>query len=249
MQGTHRWEELLPEEFMAEFERAPVVYWATGAMEEHGLHNALGTDFIQCYEVCLRAAEITGGIVFPPVPLAPAGIPGYSREELRRAQPGETFPPSLWISREACELVYTELLESFADMGFRACLALGGHWPADLLLQGLHWKHEGRVGEMRFWGGGTVSLLGAFLDELIEADPLATGHGTQWETSLLMAVRPEWVNLSRLPYLETSPLPSQLRANPPEYYDHIRTANPELGQRILQAAVDSAVEKAQEMLR
>jgi creatinine amidohydrolase/Fe(II)-dependent formamide hydrolase-like protein len=217
-------------------------------MEEHGLHNALGTDFIQCYEVCLRAAEITGGIVFPPVPFAPAGIPGYSREELRSAGPDRLFPPSLWISREACALVYVELLESLADMGFQACLAMGGHWPADLLLQELHRRHDGRIGDMRFRGGGTVSLLGDFLTELVETDPLTSGHGTQWETSLVMAIRPEWVDLTRLPHLEASPLPSQLRANRPEVYAHIEHANPELGARILQAAVDSAVAKAREML-
>ncbi|MBM3474088.1 MAG: creatininase family protein [Armatimonadetes bacterium] len=248
MKSTHRWEELLPEEFMAEFERAPIAYWAAGAMEEHGLHNALGTDYVQCYEVCLRTAEIVGGIVFPRVPLAPAGIPGYSREQLRLADPERLFPPSLWISREACELVYTELLESLADMGFRACLALGGHWPADLLLQGLHQRHQGRIGDMRFYGGGTVGLLGDFLTELQQADPLSGGHGTHWETSLVMAIRPEWVDLSRLPHLADSSLPSQLRANSPEVYTHIADANPGLGERILEALVESAVGKARALL-
>jgi len=247
MKGSHRWEELLPEEFTEEFERAPIAYWAAGAMEEHGLHNALGTDFIQCYEVCLRAAEITGGIVFPPVPFAPAGIPGYSREELRSGGPDKLFPPSLWVSREACEVLYTELLESLADMGFRACLALGGHWPADLLLQDLHQRHGGRIGDMRFYGGGTVSLLGDFLTDLIDADPLSGGHGTHWETSLVMALRPGWVDLTRLPHLTDSPLPSQLRANRPEVYAYIAKANPELGQRVLQALIESAVDKAREL--
>ncbi len=247
MQGSHRWEELLPEEFAGELERAPIAYWAAGAMEEHGLHNALGTDYIQCYEVCLRAAAVTGGIVFPPVPFAPAGIPGYSREELRSGQ-HDLFPPSLWISREACELLYTELLESLAGMGFRACLALGGHWPADLLLQDIHQQHGGRIGDMRFWGGGTVSLLGDFLTHIVQADPFAGGHGTHWETSLVMAIRPEWVDLARLPCLAETSWSSQLRANRPEVYAHIAEANPELGERILQTAVDSAIGKARALL-
>jgi creatinine amidohydrolase/Fe(II)-dependent formamide hydrolase-like protein len=248
MNGSHRWGELLPEEFTEEFERAPVAYFAAGAMEEHGLHNALGTDYVQCYEVCLRAAEVTGGIVFPPVPFAPAGIPGYSRDELRSAGPEKLFPPSLWISREACELVYTELLESLADMGFRACVALGGHWPADLLLQEIHKRHEGRIGDMRFYGGGTVSLLGDFLPDLLKADPLSGGHGTHWETSLVMAIRPGWVDLSRLPHLADTSWPSQLRANRPEVYAHIADANPELGEKIVQALVESAVAKARGMV-
>lgn len=243
MTGSHRWEDMLPEEFYEEFERAPIAYWACGAMEEHGLHNALGTDYVQCYGVCLRAVEITGGIVFPPVPLAPAGVPGFSRQELRSGA-FQTYPPSLWVSREACETVYTELLESMADLGFRACAALGGHYPADLLLQEIHERTNGRVGSMAFWGGGTVSLLkDDFLPKLRQRDPLADGHGTFWETSLVMAIRPDWVDLSRLPNLERSPLPSQLRANRSEVYAHIADANPELGQQVLQAAVDSLVAK------
>jgi len=101
---------------------------------------------------------------------------------------------------------------------------------------------------MRFWAGGTVSLLGDFLTELQAADPLAGGHGTQRETSLVMAIRPEWVDLDRLPHLTDSPLPSQLRKNRPDVYAHIAHANPELGERILQALVDSAVGKARGMM-
>ena len=112
MRKMHQWEEMLPEEFFTEMARAPVAYWSCGAMEEHGLHVALGNDYIQMYEVCLRAARITGGIVFPPVPFAPAGAPpSYSRDQLRRGE-HELYPPSLWVSRELCERLYTELLES-----------------------------------------------------------------------------------------------------------------------------------------
>jgi len=124
MRHCHKWEELLPEEFYEEFARAPIAYWGCGGMEDHGLHNALGADPYVAYDLCLRTADIAGGIVFPPVPFALAGIPGLSREELRSREP-YTYPPSLWVSREVCEQLYLELLESLADLGFRACLAAG----------------------------------------------------------------------------------------------------------------------------
>ncbi|MBM3891758.1 MAG: twin-arginine translocation signal domain-containing protein, partial [Verrucomicrobia bacterium] len=34
---SHKYEDLLPEEFYAELERAPIAYWGCGSMEEHGL--------------------------------------------------------------------------------------------------------------------------------------------------------------------------------------------------------------------
>ena len=239
---SHRYEELLPEEFYAELERAPVAYFACGAMEEHGLHNPLGTDFVQCYEMALRAAEITGGIVFPPVPFAPAGIPGHTREELRSGTL-QLFAPSLWISREACELLYTELLESLADLGFKVCMALGGHWPADLLLRDIDRKHGGEIRGMRFWGGGTVSLLeDNWLADLEACDPLAGGHGTLWETSLIMALRPEWVDLERFRRIDESPLPSQLKGGG-ERNARIAEASVEMGEEVLAAALKSLVAK------
>ncbi len=247
MRGTHRWEEMLPEEFMEEFERAPIAYFACGAMEEHGLHNALGTDPFQGHELCLRAVEVTGGIVYPPVPFAPAYIPGLSREELRAGEK-PLFPPSLWVSRELCERVYLELMESLADMGFRACLGVGGHYPADLLLRDLEQRHGGRIGDMRFYGGGTVRLLEEALAELSREDPLAGGHGTLWETSLVMAFRPEWVDLPRAQRIQESPLPSQLKACRPEHLAHIANANAALGERMLQIGAANLAAKARELL-
>lgn len=103
MRHPHRWEELLPEEFAAEFARAPIVYWACGAMEEHGLQSALGADPYVAYEVCLRAVAISGGIAHPILPLAPAYIPGLSRAELRQREK-PLYPPSLFVSRELCKI-------------------------------------------------------------------------------------------------------------------------------------------------
>ena len=47
---SHKYEDLLPEEFYEELARAPIAYWGCGAMEEHGLQCALGTDLYAAYE-------------------------------------------------------------------------------------------------------------------------------------------------------------------------------------------------------
>jgi creatinine amidohydrolase/Fe(II)-dependent formamide hydrolase-like protein len=245
--SSHRWEEYLPEDFYAEMERAPLAYFSAAAPEEHGLHNPLGTDLWQGYEICQRAAEITGGIVFPMIPFAPAHIPGFTRQELRSGEK-KLFPPSLFVSRELCELAYTEVLEGVADMGFKACIAVGGHWPADLLLQEITKCYEGVIRGMKFWGGGTVSLLGPFLADLAKSDPLAGGHGTLWETSLVMAIRPDLVDLPRAERILANPLASQLQANSPEVIAHIAQANREFGEQSLQAAVEAAVKHARELI-
>jgi len=247
MPESHRWEGLFPEEFFDELERVPIVYWGCGAMEEHGLHCALGGDCYHAYEICRRAVEVTGGVVHPPVPFAPAGLPGYSREELRNGEKA-LFPPSLWVSRELCERVYLELMESLADMGFRVCMAFGGHWPADRLLQAMEEKYQGQIRGMRFWGGGTIRILGDVLDAELEEDPAIGAHGGMWETSMIMALRPEWVKTERAARIKGSPLPSQLKELPDEKIGRIADSSPEFGERFLSIAAERLARLAEAML-
>jgi len=247
MRQRHKYEELLPEEFYEERARAPVAYFACGGMEEHGLQSALGADPYIGYECCLRAAAHGGGIVFPVVPFAPAGVPGYTREELRGGRYA-LYPPSLWLSRETCKLLYEELLESFADLGFHACIAFGSHWPADLLMQEIYRERGGRVGGMRFWGGGLVSLMRDWLDDLERTDHAADGHGMMWETALVMAMRPDWVDLPRARRIMQSPLESQLQGPWPHKIERIQGATVEYGERWLAEAGERLARLATDLL-
>lgn len=244
---SHRWEDLLPEEFYEEFDRAPLAYLAAAAPEEHGLHNPLGMDMWPPYEVCLRAAGITGGIVFPLIPFAPAYFPGLSREEMRSGEK-ELYPPSLFVSRELCELAYTEVLEGMADMGFRAAIAIAGHAPADKLMQDMTEAHGGVIRGMKFFGAGTYSLLTDFLADLGRLMPGSTGHGTMWETSMLMATAPGYVDLPRAERILADPRPSQLQANSAETIAQIQNADVHLGSESLCLVVDKLVAKAAQLL-
>ena len=247
--NPHHYEELLPDEFYEEQKRAPIAYFATGAMEEHGLHLAQGTDLYVAYETCLRAAEIAGGIVFPPVPFAIAyAPPGASRAELR-SKAKELYAPSLWISGELCRQLYVELLESLADLGFKACIAFGGHGPADSLLQQIEKEMDGRVGAMRFWGGGTVRILKDWLAAEGKKRPEILGHGTMWETSLVMAIRPNWVDLPRAQRIEQSPRPSQLKKATKKRTEAIAQANAELGRQQIELAAQRVAQIARDLLK
>jgi len=239
-----RYEELSPEQFYEELKRAPIGYLPIGAMEEHGLQNSLAPDPWAAYEICLRAASRIGGIVHPIVPIAPAGHPAWSHEELRRRFL-ESAPPSVWVSRETCKQLYIELLEMFADLGFKVTIAFSGHWPGDYLLQQIETEQGGVIRGMKFWGGGTVRILKDVYDA---QPPTVAGHGTMSETSLVMAINPNWVDLSRVPYIKDSPISHQLKDLPAEHLANIRTANAEYGNKLLDLAADRLVKLANERL-
>jgi creatinine amidohydrolase/Fe(II)-dependent formamide hydrolase-like protein len=247
MRDPHKWEELLPEEFYSEFDRTPIGYFACGAMEDHGLHNVLGTDMSVGYEICLRAVRRSGGILFPPIPFAPAGIPGLSRVDLRSGK-RQLFPPSLWTSRELCKAIYLEVMESMADLGFMVCVAVGGHYPAGLVLREIGAKLEGCLGKMRILTGEKPELRPAVELEYRKSDPQLLGHGTMWETSQVLAANADWADPSRSARTFETPIPSQLKSNPPEVIARIPEANAPLGNRILDETAALLADEALHLL-
>ena len=158
------------------------------------------------------------------------------------------YPPSLWVSRELCERLYTELMESMADMGFRVCMAMGGHYPADVVLREMEKKHNGRIGDMLFYGGGTCEILKEEIERLGKEDPTTGGHGGMWESALVMAVRPDWADLSRAERVVDAPFASQLKKMAPEKLARIKDATVEFGEKLLGVAVERTVARARELL-
>ena len=219
MRNMHKYEELTPYEFEREKERASIIYVAAGPMEYHEECNTLGIDPCKGYAWCLRAAEITGGIVFPLVPFAPAGTwPLYSKEKLRKirrkkASPGEYIPqpllyPGVMSSREVCRALYTELLETFADeLKFRLCVFFGSHGPASQLIKEIvspgsstdparrhSWQSAaGDFHNMRVMAVGSLDYnLDIVMKYNKEQGIARIAHGGLWETAINYAVNPQY---------------------------------------------------------
>ena len=218
--NMHKYEELTPYEFDREKERASIVYVGAGPLEYHEECNILGLDTNKGYDWCLAAAEITGGIVFPMLPIAPAGHrPHLSREELRelygnphyREEYAESFGsmyPSMFFSREACYAVYEELLEMLAlELQFKLCVFVGSHAPAGQMIKEIIAKANGAeapsirstgvtVGNfhgMRVMAVGSMDYNSEFTLEFNKKSGIPKRfHGGLWETALNYAINPDY---------------------------------------------------------
>lgn len=247
MRNPHKWQDLRPEEFFREQERVPVVYWACGPMEDHGLQNALGVDPCKAYEICLRAAKETGGIVFPLVPFAPAGAPPLSREEINSGK-HQLFPPSLFVSVELCRGIYMELFESMAALGFRVCVAFGGHGPAASLLRKIVEELGGRLGKMAIITCGSSTYVKDLLNREAHGDPNPGAHGGKWETSMNMALGPKRVDLSRVQHIDASPIPSQLKGRAPAHLKAIEASSVAFGEELMSTAARRLADEVRKTL-
>lgn len=243
MRDKRKYEELFPEEFTAILQKKPICYWACGPMEYHGLQNTLGIDPAKAYEICLRAASISGGVVFPLVPFAPGGgyPPSKSRAELHQLAPEHVH--TLCTDAETCTQLYTELFESLADRGFKACVAFGGHGPAGALLKKIEKDLGGRMHAMRFATFTSTSFIADFL----KGTQLG-GHGGMWETSMNMAVNPDFVDLARTKGPANGVWPTDCKKFPDNLLDAVMQANLEFGNKLVDVSARAVAEAALKLL-
>jgi creatinine amidohydrolase len=197
-----RWERMLPDELEQAFAACPLLYFTYGLCEPHGPQNALGLDELKAYGLACATARVHGGIVAPPDYWHVHGYGGYAIWAQRMVgevpRPWLTCVPPWVFFRRVCYEVRT------ADaLGFHGAVFLTGHY-------GRHCQDFRTLIELLQPHVGT--RLAFLLDSDVnrpgfDGDGKSTGdHGGKVETSLLWALEPDCVDLSRLPAPD-APLP------------------------------------------
>jgi len=205
-----RYEEMLPHEIVAARSACPVVYVAFGGIEWHGEQNCVGLDTLKAHAIAVRCAQAHGGLVMPPLfygeprdrgsVLLEADYNVDRKVTAKMGLPPDSFAPgymhttSLEESERYVRLL-VHVLFQMQSLGFRLIVMLAGHAPslsharAAADIYALH-------GSARVWTGIDYDLV---QDQFPGLVPGAGDHAAMWETSLMIALRPELVDLSRLP--------------------------------------------------
>lgn len=191
------YEEMIPEEFAACIQKVPVAYLPLGTLEWHSFHLPLGADGIQSQGVFKIIAERVGGIVLPMLFLGPDsetekdghmyyGMDGYSFEEGCEQQlAGSAYH----IKEDLFAQILETIIANLVRAGFKMIIA-HGHGPSTHLFEDNRYYFEEKYGIVT----ATLWELGVKGDDGIQTDHAATN-----ETILTMALRPELVDLDKLP--------------------------------------------------
>lgn len=202
-----RYEEMLPHEVVRARKSMAVAYLPVGGVEWHGVQNALGLDTIKAHGIAIECAKKIGGIVFPPL------FYGEPREGRWIIETHPKFSDAIFEKMELpksnfikgymkesdfeaninyIRLIYHILCE-IKSLGFKLIVVLPGHYPAlnhSQMACCLFNNEEYPPKEPSF----------AWTDYMINNKiPNAGDHAGPWETSLLMALRPDLVDLTQLP--------------------------------------------------
>ena len=196
-------EWLRPAEIVAEMKQRPVAYVPIGPLEWHGPHLPLGTDALDAQAVALRVARRVGGVVMPTL------YCGTDRErtpeQLRSLGfdddhwiVGMDFPAnalkSLYFKEEYVALLVREVLTLLVGQGYRLIVIVNGHGAAN---------HVGVLERLsaEFTEESPARVI-PFFAWASSGDALDVGHADSIETSRMLSLCEEAVDLSTLPSLE-----------------------------------------------
>lgn len=188
MRRTVVWHEMFKDEFEAAVAERPVCYFSFGLSEPHGPQNATGLDGLKAYALVQQAALAHGGVVAPPVwwhvHETPLGLDWLSRQGAP-----EPYLTSIPADVFLHQLVYQ--LRAAEAAGFRAAICVTGHYG------GIEVDMKQVCAAYSEYRPLRAVALADW--EAIRYKDYRGDHAGVCETSQLWHLRPEMVDLSRMP--------------------------------------------------
>ncbi len=204
-----RYHMLRPEQILKRRNECPIAYIPIGTIEWHGLHNPVGADGLQAEGLALLCAQKGGGLVFPPLYYGESRVEGLmeansnDRESIAEAMslPASNFSPErhpFTATEQAVnyQKLLLHILAEVESLGFEIGVIVAGHYPLIDHARAAVLQYNQRESSRRHG-----MLAWAFVDHLLVSDQFdcAGDHAGGWETSHLMALYPDTVDLTLLP--------------------------------------------------
>lgn len=179
------WQHMRRDEIAEMRDHDAVVILPVGSIEQHGAHLPVDVDIFMAESVALAAAQALSPEV--PVLVAPPIWTGISPHHMH-------FTGTLTLSVDTFSQVVREVVTSMWRHGFRHILVLNGHGGNDQTLKSTTLKlgAEGiEVAAATYW-----DLAAEELAELVEGERKKVGHACEIETSLMLYLRQELVDMN-----------------------------------------------------
>ena len=161
-----------------------VVIVPVGSIEQHGEHLPLDVDTAAVWEVAVRTAR---ALDEPRVLVTPVMAYGLSPHHM-------TFPGTITLRFDTLVAVLCDICRSVHQHGFRKILILNGHGGNEALV-GAVAQRAGGGGNLR--GHDHLLATAGGRNQGIGRSPIGgMGHACEMETSLMLATRPQLVDMS-----------------------------------------------------
>lgn len=239
-------EFMRPDDLELVLEKAPIAYVPLGTFEHHGFHLPVCFDGIKAHALCERVAKRTGGTVLPTFFYGTGG--GHIGYKWTNIVPEEQITPLL-----------SGTLDFLVKQGFKTIVMLTGHYPGEQTSMVKRLVQEAQVRHPN------VKFIGLSEPEITTPQPgdrAAGDHAAKYETSIALALDPEWVQMNRLiegrdpsqivlpetPRKEGTPYDPKHPLYAIHGQDPRTTASKELGEKIVAEIVDRLAAQVEDAL-
>ena len=231
----HQLELMRPHEIREELARTSRVYLPLGTIEWHTEHLPVGLDSLTAHGVCLQAAQRSGGLVYPTLHYGTGG--------------GHGVYPWTVMMDSSVEIIsqLRKTLTRLTDFGVQHAVLFTGHFADEQIHMfqqlAIDWQSEGHAMQVK-----------ALAINMVAKPPISPDHAGPFETTMLHALWPRRVDISRLPpkpvrtgnieedgwgpqrHVKGHPLWGVVGPDPRDF-------NPDLGPALLEAAVSWLVQE------
>jgi creatinine amidohydrolase len=232
-----QYEEMFPEELGLALKEFPVAYVPFGSLEWHGRHLPYGNDALKVHGILIKTAQKHGGVVVPPT------YWGHMGHWQMGNHPG--------LSADLADRLFIEIFTGLVRVGFRVVIGVTGH-DVKPQVDSLQKAADAISAYLMSPAGKTIGF--AMMEGSLNLNDPDVGmdHAAKWETSILMALRPDLVDLKRIENVDKNEIESGKGMNidgcgivgkDPRIH-----ASKEVGEKAIEKIVDKIGVKAQELL-
>ena len=164
-------------------EAGSIAVLPVASVEQHGHHLPVGTDTILVDAVARLTGERAEGL---PLLTLPPIWTGFSPHHV-------SFGGTTSVGFDTLHRCLTEVAASAITAGFDAVLLLNGHGGNISVVNGTASSVGADHPEAELLALTYFQLAAPFVDEIRESDPGGMGHGGEFETSLMLHLRPDLV--------------------------------------------------------
>ncbi len=168
-----------------------------GSMEQHGHHMPMHVDVLLPTEFSRRVCERIGGLVGQPV------VYGYKSHP--KSGGGNHFPGTTSLDGGTLVAVLRDIIKEYVRHGVRHLVLMNGHYEnswyliegVDVALRELRWDgiEDVKIVVLSYWDFVTQATIETLYPEGFTGWDIE--HGGVLETSLMLALHPELVQLQR----------------------------------------------------
>ena len=219
--------QLHPFQFKPRMDARSVAYLPVGSLEWHGEHLPNGTDGLRIEALCERAAQQGGGIVIPATYLGMGSMVGWNPSY------GFTNNVTCSLSQTTFTNMLIQQIANLDRLRFKVAILVAGHHPSEQIdtLTNLVASYHPQYG---------MKLQVVTDRDLAQSMGQAADHGGKWETSIMMYLHPELVDVSKLPQTGTL---YGVSGEDPRF-----TASAAFGEQVVTQMVNQIVQQANDLL-